>query len=174
MPLEPPPMDERYESFEVLKADVQQHACKQGYAIITKHLKKDKKNEHVIKVILMCDQGWKQHISCATTHLKIMAMQQAVIEQHWVARQWEVEEHHARVTKPPIQSNEAVEELANEYPAPTPLRRQGTQARQPTKHAAEASTTQLNTKQVRRVWGRGIRQCFICNLGMLLRQNRVL
>ena len=49
-------MDECYESF-ALKADVQQHACKQGYAITTKCLKKNKKNEHVIKLILMCDQG---------------------------------------------------------------------------------------------------------------------
>ena len=49
MPLEPPPMDERYESFEALKADVQQHAREQGYAITTKRSKKNKKNEHVIK-----------------------------------------------------------------------------------------------------------------------------
>ena len=33
-------MDERYESFEALKADVQQHAREQGYAITTKRLKK--------------------------------------------------------------------------------------------------------------------------------------
>ena len=78
----------------------------------------------------------------------------------------------AGVTEPPIQSDEAVEELANEDPAPTPLRRQGTRARQPTKRAAEPSTplhhqgtrarqptkraaeasaTQSNTKRVRRV-----------------------
>ena len=55
MPLEPPPIDECYESFEALKADVQQHACEQEYAITTKRSKKNKKNEHVIKVILMCD-----------------------------------------------------------------------------------------------------------------------
>ena len=61
MPLKPPPMDECYESFEALKADVQQHAHKQGYAITTKRLKKNKKNEHVIKVILMCNPGQKQH-----------------------------------------------------------------------------------------------------------------
>ena len=162
MPLEPPPMDKHYESFEALKADVQQHAHKQRYAITTKRSKKDKKNEHVIKIILMCNWGWKQH---------------------WVARQQEVEEHHAQavmqvntagVTEPPIQSDEAVEELANEDPAPRPLHRQGTQARQPTKCAAEASTTQPNTKQVRRVWDCGIKQCFICDLSMLLRQNKVL
>ena len=57
MPLEPPLMDKHYESFKALKADVQQHAYKQEYAIITKHSKKDKKNEHVIKIILICNQG---------------------------------------------------------------------------------------------------------------------
>ena len=108
--------------------------------------------------------------------LKIMAMQQAVVEQHWAAEQQEIEKHYAwavmqvntaGVTKPPIQSNKAVEELVNEDPAPTPLCCQGTWARQPMK-CVEASTTQPNKKWVRRVWGCGIRQCFIC------RQNRVL
>ena len=71
MLLESPPMDKCYESFEAFKADVQQHAHKQRYAIIIKHSKKDKKNEYIIKVIFMCDQGWKQHISLAITHLNI-------------------------------------------------------------------------------------------------------
>ena len=55
MSLKPFPMDKHYESFEALKADVQQHAHKQRYAITIKHLKKNKKNKHIIKVILMCN-----------------------------------------------------------------------------------------------------------------------
>ena len=52
----------------------------------------------------------------------------------------------AEVTEPSIQSNKAVKELINEDPASRPLCCQSTQARQSTKHAAEASTTQPNTK----------------------------
>ena len=72
-----------------------------------------------------------------------------MIKQHWAAKQWEVEEHYAwavmqvnviEVTKLPIQSDEAVKELANEDPAPTPLHHQWTWARQPMKCAAEPST----------------------------------
>ena len=56
-----------------------------------------------------------------------------------------------RVTESPIQNNKAVKKLINKDPAPRPLHYQGIQARQSTKYAAEASITQLNTKQVRRV-----------------------
>ena len=51
-----------------------------------------------------------------------------------------------RVTESFIQSNKAVKELINENPASRPLCCQGTQARQPIKHTAEAFTTQLNIK----------------------------
>ena len=46
-------MNEHYESFEIFKPDVQQHAHKQEYAIIIKYSKKDKKNEYVIKIIFI-------------------------------------------------------------------------------------------------------------------------
>ena len=69
MSLESPFINKRYKSFKALKADMQQHTHKQEYTIITKHSKKDKKNKHVIKVILMCNQGQKQYINFATTYL---------------------------------------------------------------------------------------------------------
>ena len=73
MPLKSSPMNKCYKSFETLKADVQQHACKQEYVIIIKCLKKDKKNKHVIKIIFMCNWGWKQHISFAITCLNTIS-----------------------------------------------------------------------------------------------------
>ena len=49
---------------------MQKHAHKQEYAITIKHLeKKQKKNKHIIKVILICDWGQKQYINYTTTHL---------------------------------------------------------------------------------------------------------
>ena len=57
----------------------------------------------------------------------------------------------AEIIKLLIQSDKAVKKLVNEDPAPTPLHCQGTQVRQSTKHAAEVSTTQSNTKQMRRI-----------------------
>ena len=73
IPLKPLSINEYYKSFEALKADMQQYAYEQKYAIITKCLKKNKKNKHIIKIILMCDQGQKQHINCATTYLNTIS-----------------------------------------------------------------------------------------------------
>ena len=66
-------------------------------------------------------------------------------------------------TKLPIQNNKALPNQA------TACHHQGTQMRQPTKHAVETEAVRQH-KQARQAWQCGKTECFICYLGVFPKQ----